>query len=369
MAYRPPAWINYYFYFHSYASLSLPQQCFEVPGKPVVLVCDDFLTTTYLTEESVDLIATSPPYNVDLPYSTYADNAAYADYLHFTEQWLGKALRLTKPEGRLCLNIPLDKSKGRAGEGFQSVYADIVKIAQGVGWQYFSTIIWHEGNVSRRTAWGSWLSAKAPYVIAPVEVIVLFYKERWQKAHAGLSDLTRDEFLSWTNGVWTFSGESKKRIGHPAPFPIELPERCIKLFNYVSDTVLAPFVGSGTTLLAAARLGRRAVGVELDPTYFELAKNRLIREGSLLEGTLYSNLNHVVRRGVETKGSKSSTETGRTDRYKLGRLCSRLPKTKLLRNEKRPKQKINSYYRRHRSSAIKQRSRYSFSAKSISSSI
>ena len=84
--------------------------------------------------------------------------------------------------------------------------------------------------------------------------------------------------MSWTNGVWTFSGESKKRIGHPAPFPIELPMRCIKLFSFVDDVVLDPFMGSGTTLIAAALNNRYAIGIEVDKSYCQLAKRRLVNE-------------------------------------------------------------------------------------------
>ncbi len=136
-----------------------------------------------------------------------------------------KAYQLMRPYGRMCLNVPIDKSRGRDNERFQSVYADIVGIAKKMGWKYFSTIIWNEGNISRRTAWGSWLSARAPCVIAPVEAIVVFYRDRWQKIEKGENDIARDEFMEWTNGLWTFSEESKKKVGHPAPFPVELPRR------------------------------------------------------------------------------------------------------------------------------------------------
>ncbi len=161
----------------------------------------------------------------------------------------------------MCLNIPLDKNKG----GQQSVGADIITIAKQVGFKYHATIIWNEGNISRRTAWGSWQSASAPYVIAPVELIVVLYKQKWQKrSGGGKSDVAPAEFVGWTNGMWTFSGESKKRAGHPAPFPIEMPRRCIKLFSFVGDTVLDPFAGSGATLIMAAMLNRVAIGVEID---------------------------------------------------------------------------------------------------------
>jgi site-specific DNA-methyltransferase (adenine-specific) len=106
-------------------------------------------------------------------------------------------------------------------------------------------------------------------------MIVVMFKEQWQKRRKGVSDITREEFLEWTNGVWTFSGESRKKVGHPAPFPIELPRRCIKLFSYVGDVVLDSFVGSGTTLLACLLLNRIGIGVEISETYCALAAQRL----------------------------------------------------------------------------------------------
>ncbi|MBM3129212.1 MAG: site-specific DNA-methyltransferase [Chloroflexi bacterium] len=236
---------------------------------------DDFLKTTSVKDGTVDLIVTSPPYNVDIQYNSHNDQMSYKEYLEFTERWITKCYALAKPEGRFCLNIPLDKNKG----GQQSVCADITTIAKQIGWKYHSTIIWNEQNISRRTAWGSWLSASAPFVIAPVEVIVVLYKERWKKTSGSKkSDITRDEFIAWTNGVWNFNGESKKRIGHPAPFPIELPRRCIKLFTYIGDLVLDPFLGSGTTLVTCAQTNRQGIGIEIDKRYCEIAKNRVLNE-------------------------------------------------------------------------------------------
>jgi len=247
----------------------------------IKIYCNDFLKTEAIEPESIDLIVTSPPYNVDINYEGYKDDIPYKKYLEFTEKWLTKAYDLLKPDGRLCLNIPLDKSRGRDEEGFQSVYVDITSIAKEVGWKYFSTIIWNEQNISRRTAWGSWLSASAPYVIAPVEVIVVLYKERWEKIRKGKSDLTRDEFIEWTNGVWNFPGENRKQIGHPSPFPVELPKRCIKLFSFIGDTVLDPFLGSGSTLIACLETGRAGIGVEVSQKYCDLAVKRLIQHGIL----------------------------------------------------------------------------------------
>ena len=245
---------------------------FEALDGKLRIINDDFITTKLVENESIDLIVTSPPYNVDIHYNSFKDDISYEKYLEFTHKWLEKAYHVTKLDGRFCLNLPLDKNKG----GQQSVYSDINQISKKIGWKYHSTIIWNEGNISRRTAWGSWLSASAPYVIAPVEVIIILYKGSWKKLSKGESDIERDDFIKWTNGLWTFPGESKKRIGHPAPYPLELPHRCIKLFSYVNDKVLDPFMGSGTTLISAALNNRIAIGVDIDIKYCKLAKKRII---------------------------------------------------------------------------------------------
>lgn len=247
------------------------------------IINDDISTLTSIDKQSIDLIITSPPYNVDIKYSSHNDDSSYDDYLLFTEKWLYRCFDFLKEDGRFCLNVPLDKNKG----GQQSVGADFTKIAKKVGFKYHSTIIWNEGNISRRTAWGSWMSASAPYVIAPVELILILYKNKWKKVSGSKkSDITKEEFMTWTNGLWSFNGESKKRIGHPAPFPIELPKRCIKLFSYVDDLILDPFMGSGTTLIASKMLGRKSIGVEIDKGYCDLAIKRIKNSPELLQQKL-----------------------------------------------------------------------------------
>jgi len=252
-------------------------------NKLLKIINDDVLTTKEIFNESIDLIVTSPPYNVGVNYNSHNDGLSYEGYLNFSEKWLSRCFKWLKDDGRFCLNIPLDKSKG----GQQSVGADLTTIAKQIGFKYHSTIVWNEGNISRRTAWGSWLSASAPYVIAPVELIVVLYKKNWKKTSGSRkSDISKEEFMEWTNGLWTFSGESKKKIGHPAPFPVELPRRCIKLFSFVGDTILDPFVGSGSTLIAAYLNNRKAIGIEIDKQYCELAKKRLITEARITERKL-----------------------------------------------------------------------------------
>jgi site-specific DNA-methyltransferase (adenine-specific) len=237
-----------------------------------VIINEDIFTTQKIEEKSIDLVVTSPPYNVDIRYNSHDDRLAYEDYRVFSHAWMERCFGWLKDDGRFCLNIPLDKNKG----GQQSVGADLTTIAKKAGFSYHSTIVWNEGNISRRTAWGSWVSASAPYVIAPVELIVVLYKHSWKKTSGSRqSDITREEFMAWTNGLWTFNGERRKKTGHPAPFPVELPLRCMKLFSFVGDSVLDPFMGSGSTLVAASQCNRKGIGVEIDPQYCGIALRRL----------------------------------------------------------------------------------------------
>lgn len=242
----------------------------------IILYQSDILSSNALfVEPFINLIVTSPPYNVGIEYNSNDDELGYHEYLNFSREWMQKCFDWSKSQARFCLNIPLDKNKG----GHQSVGADLTIVAKETGWKYKTTIIWNEQNISRRTAWGSWMSASAPSVIAPVELIVVFFKDQWKKTTQNrLNDITKKEFIEWTNGVWTFNGESKKRIGHPAPFPKELPYRCIKLFSYQNELVFDPFVGSGTTLIVAEKLNRKGIGVEIDSDYCALAEKRIMRE-------------------------------------------------------------------------------------------
>jgi len=121
-------------------------------ARNVAIYIDDFLTTDCVEDDSIDLIVTSPQYNVDIRYNSFHDNIPYNAYLEFTHKWMEKEYKVLKDDGRFCLNIPLDKNKG----GQQSVYAYIITIAKKIGFKYHATIVWNEQNISRRTAWGSW---------------------------------------------------------------------------------------------------------------------------------------------------------------------------------------------------------------------
>ena len=222
-----------------------------------------------LDADAVDLIVTSPPYGLAIEYATYTD---LSEGWHFMMQtWLAEMYRVAKPGGRLALNVPFDTTEG----GYRPTWPQACKAAIDAGWSYRWAIVWNEGNVSKSVARGSIDSPAAPHVITPVEVVGVFYKGEWGRKSDTPADLDHDEWLEWTNGLWTFRGEGRAWEGHPAAFPEELPRRLIKLLSYPGDTVLDPFCGSGTTPLVANRLGRRAIGFDLDAGYIESARRRL----------------------------------------------------------------------------------------------
>jgi site-specific DNA-methyltransferase (adenine-specific) len=268
----------------------------------LTIINDDVLTTREVQPESIDLVVTSPPYNVNIKYNSHDDSITYEKYKEFSREWMARCFEWLRDDGRFCLNVPLDKNRG----GQQSVGADLTSIAKDVGFKYHSTIVWNESNISRRTAWGSFQSASAPFVIAPVELIIVLYKTEWKKQSGSKeSDISKKDFIDWTNGLWTFSGESKKKIGHPAPFPIELPRRCMKLFSYVDDTVLDPFLGSGTTLVAASLNERKGIGIDIDSSYCSIALERLKKEGKLEQLDLS---NYLVLEYKQEQGKKHITQ-------------------------------------------------------------
>lgn len=235
----------------------------------------------FLVDGSVQLVVTSPPYNLGKDYGTARDDATYFGYLDWVKTWCRELYRVLEPGGRLCLNIPLDinlsfDKGGKRTTSKQPVLADFTELlVRDLGFVYNTTILWLEGNISRRTAWGSWLSASDPWVNTAAEVVLVLSRDYRKRGGRGkTSDVSREEFMDWTLGLWAFNGQSTTQYGHPAPFPEELPRRLIKLFSFREDVVLDPFLGSGTTCRVAKNLGRRSIGVEINPDFCKIAADR-----------------------------------------------------------------------------------------------
>ena len=236
---------------------------------------------SFLAPGSVQLVVTSPPYNLGKDYGTARDDATYRAYLDWVRQWGGEIERVVEPGGRLCLNIPIDINVSFAedqkrGTTKLPVLADFTSmLLRDLDFVYNTTIVWLERNVSKRTAWGSWRSASDPWVNTAAEaILVLSRGHRKRRGANRTSDVGREEFMEWTLGIWDFAGENPNRFGHPAPFPEELPRRLIKLFSFCEDLILDPFLGSGTTCRVAKSLGRRSIGVEIDPAFCAIAADR-----------------------------------------------------------------------------------------------
>jgi site-specific DNA-methyltransferase (adenine-specific) len=241
----------------------------------------DSTNLSFLADQSVQLVITSPPYNLGKDYGAARDDATYFGYLEWVEQWCRELYRVLETGGRLCLNIPLDinlsfDAGGKRTSSKQPVLADFTELlVRTLGFVYNTTILWLEGNISRRTAWGSWLSASDPWVNTAAEAILVLSRDQRKRSGKGkTSDVERDDFMDWTLGLWAFNGQSTSQYGHPAPFPEELPRRLIQLFSFREDTVLDPFLGSGTTCRVAKNLGRRSIGVELNSQFCAIAADR-----------------------------------------------------------------------------------------------
>ena len=249
------------------------------------LINADILKADFSDVKRPNLIVTSPPYNVGIEYDGHVDTMTYEQYLVWCKQWLTRMFELLDDNGRICINIPFTitpihengRKKGqRKKKGVEDInypiLADYTRIAIEVGFRYWRTLIWDKSH-SNKTCWGSWRSASAPFMRDPSEAILVFHKTDWKRKDKGISTITGPEFMSWTKNVWKIHPETKSK--HPAAFPAELPERCIKLFSYLNDTIFDPFMGSGTTGMEAVRLGRNFVGVEMSADYYTDAEVRI----------------------------------------------------------------------------------------------
>ncbi|HEX6972362.1 MAG TPA: site-specific DNA-methyltransferase [Limnochordia bacterium] len=248
-----------------------------VPPRPLEewvdrIYCHTSEAMDHVPDESVALAFTSPPYNSGKDYDA---DLSLADYLDLITRVGAEVYRVLRPGGRYVVNVA---NLGR--KPYIPLHAHFYARHQAIGFLPAGEIIWQKGKgMSSSCAWGSWMSAKAPRLRDLHEYLLVFVKERFNRPDSGESDISRDEFMAATLSVWEIAPEAARRVGHPAPFPVELATRVIKLYSYVGDVVLDPFCGSGTTCVAAAAHGRRYVGYDIVPAYCETARRRLAAVG------------------------------------------------------------------------------------------
>jgi len=226
-------------------------------------------------DESINFIVTSPPYNIKIDYGIYKDNLEWKDYYLWCEKWLKELFRVLKSDGRICINHYL--SLGNAKERTAPLM-EINSIALKIGFKHHSVAVWQDITLAKRTAWGSWLSASAPYINSPFEGILIMYKSNWKRRERGKDTIKKEDFIKLTRGIWKIPTERKQLT--KANFPIILPEKCINLLTFERDIVLDCFMGSGTTAIACLKTNRRFVGIELSKEYCKIAEERIQKEVS-----------------------------------------------------------------------------------------
>ena len=234
------------------------------------IFCKSSESMNELPNDSIHLMVTSPPYNVGKDYD---EDYNLKEYLIFLKKVWKEVYRTLVPGGRICINIA---NLGR--KPYIPLHAFIVNDMLDLGFLMRGEIIWNKASSSSgSTAWGSWMSASNPTLRDVHEYIMVFSKENFdrKKIVDRKNTIKKEEFLEFTKSIWTFNAESAKKIGHPAPFPIELPYRLIQLYSYEGEVILDPFMGSGQTALASIKSNRYFIGYDINKDYVKLAEKHI----------------------------------------------------------------------------------------------
>jgi site-specific DNA-methyltransferase (adenine-specific) len=264
-------------------------------GKIINGDCVEVMKT--FPEGCIDLMVTSCPYNVNINYDVYDDGRSMDDYWEFTQQWLTESYRVLKDDGRVAINVPIELNVQERG-GRILFNAEFWMMMKQVGFKFFGMVDLTEDSPHRvrQTAWGSWMSASCPYIYNPKECIILAYKKTNKKLTKGESqwkgvstdveqpdgtiknkivylDEDKKEFMNLVFGRWEYFADTKSLT--KATFSMDIPMKAIKILSYKNDIVFDPFMGSGTSAVAAEILDRRWLGIELSPNYTEIARKRV----------------------------------------------------------------------------------------------
>jgi site-specific DNA-methyltransferase (adenine-specific) len=234
------------------------------------IYCKSSEVMNELPDYSVHLMVTSPPYNVSKEYDK---DLTLDEYRQLLKRVFAETYKKLVTGGRACINIA---NLGR--KPYIPLHSYIIKDMQDIGFLMRGEIIWDKASsASPSTAWGSWLSAANPILRDIHEYILVFCKESFSRRRpiGRKSTISKEEFLELTKSVWTFPAESARKIGHPAPFPVELPHRLIQLYTFKDEIVLDPFVGSGSACIAALKAKRHYVGYDISKNYVKLAETRI----------------------------------------------------------------------------------------------
>ncbi|MCH7927397.1 MAG: site-specific DNA-methyltransferase [Candidatus Dadabacteria bacterium] len=235
-----------------------------------------------IPDNSLHLMITSPPYNVSKEYD---EDLSLSEYLKMLRKVFTETYRVLVSGGRACINVA---NLGRKPYIPLSDYISQMMIE--IGFNMRGEIIWNKAaSASPSTAWGSWMSASNPTLRDIHEYILVFSKGDYKRdrnkteKETKQNTIIKEDFIEWTKSIWTFNAESARKIGHPAPFPIDLPYRLIQLYSFETDIILDPFMGSGTTAIAALKSSRAYVGFEINKDYIQLTNKRVLHYRNMLK--------------------------------------------------------------------------------------
>ena len=234
------------------------------------LYCKSSERMDEIPDDSIHLMITSPPYNVGKEYD---NDLTLDEYLELLTGVFREVHRKLVTGGRACINIA---NIGR--KPYIPLHAMVIEIMLDLGFLMRGEIIWDKSaSAGGSCAWGSWMSASNPVLRDYHEYILVFSKDSYSKnkKQEKRDTISHDDFIQWTQSVWKFPAVNAKKIGHPAPFPVELPHRLINLYSYEGDVVLDPFCGSGSTCIAAIWNNRRYIGYDIKEEYIELSNRRI----------------------------------------------------------------------------------------------
>ena len=213
-------------------------------------------------------IITSPPYNVGIDYGDYKDNMEFDNYILWLVKVFELCIKKLQGGGHLIIQVA---NTGR--QPYRPISHSLAYyLSKNNKVEFRGEIIWNKNNETAKTAWGSWLSANKPSIRDRHEYLLVFRKLGDRK---GISDISKEQFMKYTESIWSVQPDTTRLFNHPATFPIKLVDRILKLYSFIGDTVLDPFVGSGTTAVSCQNLKRNFIGIEINPEYVEICNQRL----------------------------------------------------------------------------------------------
>jgi len=234
---------------------------------------DNLITMGKIPDNSIDLTITSPPYNCGIDYDIYNDNREWDEYLYWCKKWLKELYRITKDDGRICINVLTEAILMNNTRERISPFVEFYKLIKNVGFKHAGLPMWTDRSRSTFTAWGSWMNASAPFIYNPFEVIIIAYKNTWKKQNKGISTMSKKEFITGCSGVWNIRTQTTQIT--KANFHKDLPKLCIGLLSFEGDLIYDPFMGSGTVGCVCVLEKRNYIGSEISPKYCKIAEKRI----------------------------------------------------------------------------------------------